>query len=155
MAPSPLHPRSTATSTLFASTLAASFIIVAIPHLFPCPVRPVRNAYDSDGRPLRQQQQHQRTGQENLSTNTTDPSLVQSATHDTQADNARKTSLQQEAILFQQMQEEAIRLDVKGRECPIPKPTGILGQMLGFEDGRKQSRMQKRWEMWEGRDVND
>src|SRR5271156_5612917 len=54
--PPPLHPRSTATSTLFAGTLLASFTVVAIPHLFPCP-RP-RRAYadterqlDSEGRP--------------------------------------------------------------------------------------------------------
>ena len=24
--------------------------------------------------------------------------------------------------------------DGKGRECPVPKPTGVLGRVLGFED---------------------
>jgi cytochrome c oxidase assembly factor 2 len=37
MAPPHLHPRSSATSTLFGVTLLASFIVVGIPHVFPCP----------------------------------------------------------------------------------------------------------------------
>ena len=153
MSPSPLHPRSTAPSTLFASTLAASFIIVAIPHLFPCPVRPVRDTYDSDGRPLPQQQR--RTRQTQISIDPMNPSRAHTTAGYAQVDTVKEKTLQDEALLFRQMQDEASRLDVKGGECPIPKPTGFLGQMLGFEDGRKQSRMQKRWEMWEAEGVED
>ena len=49
--PSHLHPRSSATTTLFASTLAASFIIVGIPHIFPCPA-PRRAFSDSSVRSI-------------------------------------------------------------------------------------------------------
>ncbi|RCI09813.1 hypothetical protein L249_4178 [Ophiocordyceps polyrhachis-furcata BCC 54312] len=36
--PPHLHPRSRMTSSLFASTLVASFFVVALPHVLPCPV---------------------------------------------------------------------------------------------------------------------
>src|ERR1700761_7663650 len=67
--PPHLHPRSTATSTLFAGTLLASFIVVGIPHVFPCP-RP-RTGYaadtgqiqfDEDGKPIRRKAQGKETG---------------------------------------------------------------------------------------------
>ena len=41
MAPkSPLHPRSLSTTSLFSTTLALAFLVVAAPHVVPCPVRP-------------------------------------------------------------------------------------------------------------------
>ncbi|KKA25301.1 hypothetical protein T310_0675 [Rasamsonia emersonii CBS 393.64] len=42
-----LHPRSRSTSSLFAATLLASFVIVGLPHIFPCPA-PRRTLADSD-----------------------------------------------------------------------------------------------------------
>ncbi len=36
--PPALHPRSSQTLSLFTTTLALSFIVVALPHIIPCPV---------------------------------------------------------------------------------------------------------------------
>jgi cytochrome c oxidase assembly factor 2 len=36
--PPALHPRSSQTLSLFTTTLALSFIVVALPHVIPCPV---------------------------------------------------------------------------------------------------------------------
>jgi cytochrome c oxidase assembly factor 2 len=36
--PPALHPRSNQTLSLFTTTLALSFIVVALPHVIPCPV---------------------------------------------------------------------------------------------------------------------
>jgi cytochrome c oxidase assembly factor 2 len=40
---------------------------------------------------------------------------------------------------FRQMEKEAKILEKTGRECPVPKPRGIVGQILGFDDGRGAS----------------
>ncbi|PHH69410.1 hypothetical protein CDD80_6749 [Ophiocordyceps camponoti-rufipedis] len=42
--PPHLHPRSRMTSSLFATTLVASFFVVALPHILPCPVPRTRYA---------------------------------------------------------------------------------------------------------------
>lgn len=49
MPPPRLHPRSRTTSSLFLTTVAASFLVVALPHLLPCPVAPARYADDDEG----------------------------------------------------------------------------------------------------------
>lgn len=57
--PPTLHPRSTATTSLFTGTLLVSFAVVALPHLFPCPVPSKQFAdangirFDENGRPIR------------------------------------------------------------------------------------------------------
>lgn len=46
-------------------------------------------------------------------------------------------NLEEEAALFRELQREAEILekaDREARECPVPKPTGMLGRLLGFED---------------------
>ncbi|UZP45772.1 hypothetical protein NXS19_013584 [Fusarium pseudograminearum] len=53
-----LHPKSRMTSSLFATTVAACFIVVTIPHMLPCPVPRARFAdgdimVDEHGRRLR------------------------------------------------------------------------------------------------------
>jgi hypothetical protein len=37
-----------------------------------------------------------------------------------------------EVSTFLQLEEEAERLAKAGRECPVPKPGGVLGELLGF-----------------------
>jgi len=48
----------------------------------------------------------------------------------------RANKLQKEAELLQQLQAEAAALDQENarRPCPVPKPRGALGRLLGFED---------------------
>jgi hypothetical protein len=127
--PPHLHPRSTATSTLFAGTLLASFVVVGIPHVFPCP-RPRQQYLDTNGKALvdsegklvvRQPQQLSKT----------------------QTKAQREAQMQNEAEILKMLQEEARVLEKEAqhaRECPIPKPRGWFGKVLGFEEGKTEVR---------------
>jgi len=46
--PPHLHPRSLSTTSLFSTTLALAFIVVAVPHVLPCPVRRPPGGYRAD-----------------------------------------------------------------------------------------------------------
>lgn len=100
----PLHPRSLHTSTLFATTLSISFLVVALPHLLPCPVD--RRKFADDGTP-RRRRKRQPAGAEN--------------------------------------EEGVDEVDAEGlasvarpaRECPLPKPGGVVGRVMGFEAGKE------------------
>ncbi|ETI21423.1 hypothetical protein G647_07770 [Cladophialophora carrionii CBS 160.54] len=146
--PPHLHPRSTATSTLFAGTLLASFIVVGIPHVFPCP-RPRtgyaadagRIEFDEDGKPIRRKATSTATG----ASGAADSDLE--ARKATQHQRARasqkalsqKKDLDEEAALFRELAAEAEMLEKQtklARECPVPKPRGWVGRILGFEDQR-------------------
>ena len=127
--PPHLHPRSAATSTLFAGTLLASFIVVGIPHIFPCPV-PRRNyadterqLVDGDGGPMA-----------NMKLDQTRPTKRASAS---QTGDKKASSVREEAELFRQLQQEAEMLEKEARECPVPKPKGFIGQILGFDNRRQ------------------
>jgi hypothetical protein len=43
-----------------------------------------------------------------------------------------------EVSTFLQMEEEAARMQKYGRECPVPKPGGIVGEILGFSSRGKE-----------------
>lgn len=138
--PSYLHPRSAATSTLFAGTLLASFVVVAVPHIWPCP-RP-RKAYmdseifvDENGRTMRrvrkvksseQQQQHAMEGNEN----------AQKLDKIHARPSEKGNTIADEAALMRILQDEtAARQDEAARRpCPVPKPKGVLGRWLGFDE---------------------
>ena len=104
--PPHLHPRSTATSTLFGATLLASFVVVGIPHVFPCP------------RPRNAQLDGPRHGKE-------------STTYDRQNEMKARSRLEEEIELFQELELEAAELERQKRECPVPKPRTILGRLFG------------------------
>jgi len=44
----------------------------------------------------------------------------------------------EEVSTFLQMEEEAERMAKVGRECPVPKPGGIIGELLGFKGSRNR-----------------
>jgi len=130
--PPHLHPRSTATSTLFVGTLLASFVVVGIPHVFPCP-RPRRGhadaqrLLDSEGRPIRRKPRQETSPEspmEEVPMKVGNMGIPQSKT------------LEEEAALFQQLQQEAEVLEKEARECPVPKPRGVIGYLLGFEEAK-------------------
>ena len=103
-----LHPKSGATSTLFTTTLAVSFLVVAIPHLLPCPVdrRQFADSIEtSNGQMKRRRRRKESSSEEEQSGNC--PEAV------TTAGGKRE------------------------RECPVPKPTGFVGQMMGFDKKEK------------------
>ncbi|EXJ84165.1 hypothetical protein A1O3_04832 [Capronia epimyces CBS 606.96] len=144
--PPHLHPRSTATSTLFAGTLLASFIVVGIPHIFPCP-RP-RTGYadaeiqiDEDGRPIRRKlRQSPRETSSSISARDQESTgLAEVLTRNAATRRrglAQSKDLEEEAALFRDLQREAEALEMEARECPVPKPKGVIGRLLGFEDKR-------------------
>ncbi|KAL2159941.1 hypothetical protein VTH06DRAFT_2074 [Thermothelomyces fergusii] len=85
MPPPHLHPRSRMTSSLFATTVLASFLVVALPHVLPCPAPARRVYYADDGG----------GGAEGEGSG-----------------RGRRAKAR--------------------RECPVPKPGGMLGEWLGF-----------------------
>ncbi|KXT13629.1 hypothetical protein AC579_9759 [Pseudocercospora musae] len=105
-----LHPRSRTTGTLFTTTLAISFAVVALPHLLPCPVdrRQFADSYETpDGRIVRRRKK--RCGQDEGDGNQNVESISGAS-----ADNRPQ------------------------RECPVPKPGGIVGQIMGFTKDERQ-----------------
>lgn len=120
--------------SLFAGTLLASFVVVGLPHLFPCPA-PRRTFADSQMIVTADGQQVQGTRRRRRKDgNSPDPS----------GNNPNQNpSTDEEVSTFLQLEEEAERFSHVRRECPVPKPGGKLGEMLGFkspEGGQQQQR---------------
>ncbi|KAG4437345.1 hypothetical protein IFR05_007151 [Cadophora sp. M221] len=106
-----MHPRSRLTSSLFATTLFASFFVVALPHALPCPAP--RVAYADDGTPQTGKKRRRRKCpvDENEGSNVVkDVSTVEESSEDV----------------------EDVGLRTQKRECPVPKPGGLVGEILGF-----------------------
>ncbi|KAK3899062.1 hypothetical protein C8A05DRAFT_46776 [Staphylotrichum tortipilum] len=100
MPPPHLHPRSRMTSSLFATTVLASFFVVALPHALPCPAP--RRAYADDGEMAgRGVRRGSRRGR-------------------------------REEVGEGGEEGEGGGGGGGGRECPVPKPGGVLGEWLGF-----------------------
>ena len=114
MAPPHLHPRSRMTSTLFATTVAASFFVVALPHILPCPApRTILADGDMspDGTAKRRRRRIARPeGADGESKENKDGMVEISAT---------AADLSSQVVTAK-------------RECPVPKPKGMLGELFGF-----------------------
>ncbi|KZL80063.1 hypothetical protein CI238_08779 [Colletotrichum incanum] len=121
MPPHPLHPRSRMTSSLFATTVVASFFVVGMPHLLPCPAPRVTYAdgeivIGEDGRRRRRKRRE------------------------------AAPEIKDGIVSFDQVSdEETIRAREERlkRECPVPKPGGILGEWLGFHGPSKEAESTK------------
>ena len=51
----------------------------------------------------------------------------------------------EEVSTFLQLEEEAKSIADSRRECPVPKPGGVVGELLGFKrDGNGQQEQQRR-----------
>jgi cytochrome c oxidase assembly factor 2 len=108
--PPALHPRSRMTLSLFTSTLAISFLVVGLPHVIPCPADLNKRVYadgEMPGIPAGARRRRKRR------------------LTDEEKDSAMS--------LDQYEKSAAVRLDEKERECPVPKPSGLVGQLLGFD----------------------
>ncbi|PKY03607.1 hypothetical protein P168DRAFT_290776 [Aspergillus campestris IBT 28561] len=121
--PPHLHPKSRSTSSLFAATLLASLGVVGLPHLFPCPA-PRRTLADSEMITTADGQTFQRVRRR----------VRKDADVPVQTDSPLRTqpAPEDDVSTFLQLEEEAKQLSQTGRECPVPKPTGALGELLGF-----------------------
>lgn len=105
------------TSSIFATTVVACFAVVALPHVLPCPAPKTRLAdgsVDVDGRRRLRRQQLLEQQQQQGSGFVSFPMEGEDA-----ASNAAASR----------------------RECPVPKPGGMLGEWLGFHgDDKKMER---------------
>lgn len=54
------------------------------------------------------------------------------------ASTAGKKTMEEEAALLRSLQAEAAALEAEStrRECPVPKPGGVIGRWLGFQDAK-------------------
>ena len=117
--PPHLHPRSRTTSSLFVTTLVASFVVVGLPHILPCP-RPATRMMDGElsvdekGRPRRRRR---KTSPQFEAAGNSEPRIVQ----------------------FEVDREDAGPSSTR-RECPILKPGGIIGDILGFNSREPKTR---------------
>lgn len=116
-----LHPRSRQTASLFSATLLASFFVVGLPHILPCPVNP-RAANDSgdalDDQGPQKRRRRRRCGPEE-----------QMATRQIAAgEEAPASACSPDEV------EPGFEKAARRRECPVPKPGGLVGQILGFEN---------------------
>ncbi len=94
------------TSSLFATTVIASFFVVALPHVLPCPAP---RGVLADGEMPDGTKRRRRKRPENLETK---DGIVQfnASSDDDSTDKAKALK----------------------RECPVPKPKGMLGELFGF-----------------------
>ncbi|KAK4155800.1 hypothetical protein C8A00DRAFT_41635 [Chaetomidium leptoderma] len=153
MPPPHLHPRSRMTSSLFATTVVASFLVVALPHLLPCPAPQRRTYYADDGGVMPSS-----PGAADAADSTTTTGVRR-----TRVRRVRRVVVEEGQGRGGGEEEEengggvgivefrpgagagagagagegdgiAGRRRVRGekRECPVPKPGGILGEWLGF-----------------------
>ncbi|KAJ5747443.1 uncharacterized protein N7511_009139 [Penicillium nucicola] len=125
--PPHLHPKSRSTMGLFAGTLLASLVVVGVPHVFPCPA-PRRTFADSEMTITADGQQVPRIRRRRRKEIEMDPEAGRPALP------TPAGPVDEEVSTFLQMQEEAETLSHINRECPVPKPKGVLGQLLGFRD---------------------
>ncbi|OQO12252.1 hypothetical protein B0A48_02893 [Cryoendolithus antarcticus] len=107
-----LHPRSRSTSTLFTTTLAVSFLVVGIPHFLPCPVNP-RQFADSIEGPEGQPGKRRRR---------------KKCVEDTR----------ERADATGPMEEGGKMSSRADRECPVPKPGGLVGRIMGFTQRERE-----------------
>lgn len=115
-----LHPRSGMTTSLFTTTLAVSFLVVGIPHILPCPVNSKQFADSESGdfdtkRPRRLVKKRLRQLEDE-----SDPDLqIGSDRNDRRQDDSSLSDMER----------------ARRRECPVPKPGGLIGEVLGFRKG--------------------
>jgi hypothetical protein len=70
---------------------------------------------------------------------TSSPTL-QAATKQQPGTKAVKRSMEAEAAVLKMLQEEARKFEKEARVCPIPKPSGWVGRVLGFEESEPEAR---------------
>ena len=111
-----LHPRSRLTTSLFGTTLLVSFLVVGMPHILPCPAPRVKFA-DAEFEVTEEGKQRRRRRP------TETPKALGS--------NGEGELASSPGI----SEEEQIMMKKQSHECPVPKPGGLIGEVLGFGKG--------------------
>lgn len=116
--PPHLHPRSLTTTSLLGTTLLVSFLVVGMPHIIPCPAPRLAFAegeqisISEEGRRRRRRRRRK-------------------------TDQGQEESIsEEENVTLLDQKEESIK---KARECPVPKPMGIIGSLLGSGKGKEEA----------------
>ncbi|KAI1739429.1 hypothetical protein F4680DRAFT_146896 [Xylaria scruposa] len=133
--PPHLHPRSRMTSSLFATTVAASFLVVGLPHILPCPAPRVAyaDAASADG--------NRRRARRRSPQQTTE---VKDGIAQFESVGDSGSSRSEGAAGMSAMASTAPR---GKRECPVPKPGGVIGEIIGFKkEARSSSANESRME---------
>ncbi|KAL1901877.1 hypothetical protein Sste5346_001582 [Sporothrix stenoceras] len=157
MPPPHLHPRSRMTSSLFATTVFASFFVVVLPHVLPCPAPRVALAdgqmveVAADGTVLPQQQQRRRRRRRlqdevmGPSSDAPAPPPVGATQVERDADGMARFAMET-GKRTSDSESSASQLSSSprrpNRECPVPKPGGIVGELLGFKSEQQQQQHQ-------------
>lgn len=129
--PPALHPRSRLTTSLFTTTLFISFLVVATPHIIPCPVdtRALADSADPDALSTRAKRRRRRCQVDKNG----NPIMSKCITTSEPASLSGDVSDEESATTGNSGNDRTRR-----RECPVPKPGGLVGQILGLgkdEDG--------------------
>lgn len=114
------------TSSLFATTVAASFFVVALPHILPCPAPRVTYADSATG-PDGTRRRRRRKPEEQAVVVHDGIVQFESTTEDFDrvAAQTGRTSPADAAAAATRARKE--------RECPVPKPGGVIGELMGFK----------------------
>ena len=117
-----LHPRSHLTTSLFGTTLLVSFLVVGMPHIVPCPAPRVKFA-DSDFEITEDGKRRRR----------------RPAVGSEESAGGDKGDLALPVI----PEEEKLAMRRKSHGCPVPKPSGIIGEVLGFKKEETAKKAQR------------
>ncbi|KAH8602054.1 hypothetical protein B0O99DRAFT_605518 [Bisporella sp. PMI_857] len=119
--PPHLHPRSRFTSSLFATTLFASFFVVALPHALPCPApRMVRaDGEMPDGTPRKRRRRMCVEKQGEVDQSLSGASQIEESSDGVSLSPSSPS--------------------MPKRECPVPKPGGIVGEIFGFRPSKNDN----------------
>lgn len=117
--PPHLHPRSLTTTSLLGTTLLVSFLVVGMPHIIPCPAP--RLAF-AEGEQISKSEEGRR----------------QRRRQRRKADQGQEESIseEEESVTLLDQRKASIK---KARECPVPKPMGIIGSLLGSGKGEEEA----------------
>lgn len=116
--PPHLHPRSLTTTSLLGTTLLVSFLVVGMPHIIPCPAPRLAFA-EGEQISISEEGRRRRRGRRR------------------KADQGQEESIsEEESVTPLDQRKESIK---KARECPVPKPMGIIDSLLGSGKGEKEA----------------
>ncbi|KAI0200381.1 hypothetical protein F4808DRAFT_429687 [Astrocystis sublimbata] len=136
--PPHLHPRSRMTSSLFATTVAVSFLVVGLPHILPCPAPRIAYADASsssssaDGCNPKRRSARRRSPQQN--TKVKDGIAQFEGVGDSHSSNDGNGNDGGRGIRTSGASQTLTSTAPRGkRECPVPKPGGVIGELIGFK----------------------
>ncbi|OTB06356.1 hypothetical protein M426DRAFT_116082 [Hypoxylon sp. CI-4A] len=122
--PPHLHPRSRMTSSLFATTVFTCFFVVALPHVLPCPAPRVAYA-DSEAAADGTRRRRRRKAE---------PAVVKDgiAQFESPSEDLERIAAETRTDATRARRE-------RERECPVPKPGGVIGELMGFQSHKAET----------------